>query len=132
MTTPSETPFDLPLDLDHVPADLPEAIEMLKRALRRLREAEEQRDDYAQRYDRLVIERDHPAERGKGMVLVPSREFGLLATWWAMVNAGRELDGDPALKDDQVILNYSGNGAGCFLTTGDLNRLFSAAEESHE
>ena len=40
-----ETPFDLPLDLDHVPADLPEAIEMLLRAKRRLLEAEEEAKD---------------------------------------------------------------------------------------
>ena len=129
MTTPSETPFDLPLDLDHVPADLPEAIEMLKRALRRLREAE---DENRRWLAKAMLYAEAAERRKEGMVLVPSREFGLLATWWAMVNAGRELDGDPALKDDQVILNYSGNGAGCFLTTGDLNRLFSAAEESHE
>lgn len=41
------SPFDLPLDLDHAPADLPEAIEMLRRAKRRLRFLEMQCDDHA-------------------------------------------------------------------------------------
>ena len=79
MTKPSETPeTDAHIDrfdgsgrygedgewLVAVDVDFTRSLE------RRLREAEEQRDDYAQRYDRLVIERDHPAERGKGMVPV--------------------------------------------------------------
>lgn len=35
--TLDESPYDLPLNLDHMPADYAEAVEMLRRAKRRLR-----------------------------------------------------------------------------------------------
>lgn len=54
------------------------------------------------------------------------RSMSLFATWWSMVEAGRELDGDPRIPDDAIILNYSGNGASCFVTAGDIREIVKA------
>lgn len=52
------------------------------------------------------------------------RAVGLLRTWWAMTKAGYELDEGESLRPEQVVLNFSGNGASCFLTVADLDALF--------
>ena len=43
-----------------------------------------------------------------------------LALWWVMVEAERELAGDPPFKDSDVILNYMGCGASHNVTAGDI------------
>ena len=58
------------------------------------------------------------------------RACRVFTTWWAFVNAGRELDYDPPLKDDDVILHYSGNGAGCMVTAGQINAMSDALNEA--
>jgi len=55
--------------------------------------------------------------------------LSVVRCWWAMVNAGRELDGDPPLKDDDVILHFSGNGASCMVTAKQLNTALRAELE---
>lgn len=48
-----------------------------------------------------------------------------LAFWWACIEAGREVDGDPPLPDDTVILHYCANGATAMVTAGQMRAIVS-------
>ncbi len=50
----------------------------------------------------------------------------IFAGFIQMMDAGREVDGDDRLADDQVLLNYSGPGCGVFVTVGYFRRLSEA------
>jgi len=50
-----------------------------------------------------------------------------LEFWWACVESGRQCDGDPPFKDDDVILHYCANGATAMVTAGQLRAALSAA-----
>ena len=55
----------------------------------------------------------------------PSDELpDALRSWWSFVKAGQELDGEP-IKDDDIILNYSGNGASIMVTAKDIDNHFA-------
>lgn len=48
------------------------------------------------------------------------------AAWLAFVEAGRHLDGDPPLTNDQIVLHYMGNGASTAVTVGQVRALATA------
>ncbi len=50
-----------------------------------------------------------------------NEDLSVLRTWFHFVLADAELAGEP-LKDDDILLNYSGNGASCFVTVGNMKR----------
>lgn len=43
-----------------------------------------------------------------------------LGMWWAMIEAERELAGDPKIPDDAVVLPFMGSGASHNVTAGDI------------
>lgn len=53
------------------------------------------------------------------------RDDAIEALGWflAVVNAGREVDGDEPVPDDAVILHYCANGTTAIVTWGDLMAL---------
>lgn len=49
-----------------------------------------------------------------------------LPVWWAMVKADREINGEPPLKPDQVVLNFMGSGASCMVSVQDIEDVCDA------
>lgn len=58
---------------------------------------------------------------------VPDRQpsIGLFTMWWSMVKADAELAGQPIHRDD-LILHFSGSGAGCMVFAKDLDAAVEA------
>jgi hypothetical protein len=55
-------------------------------------------------------------------IAVPGLIPSTFRTWWAMIEAGRELEGRP-LKDFDVVLQYMGNGSSCEVTAGQIRKM---------
>ena len=55
-------------------------------------------------------------------IAVPGLIPSTFRTWWAMIEAGRELEGRP-LNDFDVVLQYMGNGASCQVTAGQIRKM---------
>jgi hypothetical protein len=55
------------------------------------------------------------------------RAVGLFSAWFAFCEAGAICDGEP-LQDEQFALHYSGNGASCMVTVGDLRAVCGVLE----
>lgn len=56
----------------------------------------------------------------------------LIYGWWIFTEAGNKTDEEPDFKDDQIVLNYSGNGAGCFVTVGDFRKFCKAYDAAQK
>ncbi len=54
---------------------------------------------------------------------------GIFAAFISMMDAGRELDGDEALSDRDILINYSGPGCGVFLTVGYFRELRNVLQD---
>lgn len=52
-----------------------------------------------------------------------------LGLWWSMVEAERELGGQPRLADEEVVLHYSGNGASHIVTVGHIRDALRNAQK---
>lgn len=49
--------------------------------------------------------------------------------WWAMVESDCELQNSP-LNDSDIALNYMGNGASCYVTTGEIRKMLGEPDDT--
>lgn len=100
--------------------------------LERLRGFEQKLAKAEHRHEIAIRHANRRAEANKEMALTfspPAKALSIFKTWWAMNEAEWELTGT-VVSDSEIILHYSGSGASCHVTAGDIRKMVGTSAQS--